>query len=234
MLLVACGDIDHERTRRLVAERFAALPSGPERRPDPVDEPPLTEVRTAHLHKDVHQAHLLMGVRTVSVAHADRSALKVIERVLGMGASARLYQRLREQARLVYNVSTVAAHYEDAGYLAAHAACDPDNVAQVRETILAEWRDLRRSGASADELEAAKGNYAGNLARRFETNLSVAGIFGIEGLLGQVETFRDAVARINAVERDDVIRAARQYLDPDRHVAVTLGRQPGVSRPVLA
>jgi predicted Zn-dependent peptidase len=62
------------------------------------------------------------------------------------------------------------------------------------------------------------------LARRFETNLSVAGIFGIEGLLHQVETFEDAIARINAVGRDDVVRAARQYLDLDRYVAVTLGR----------
>jgi predicted Zn-dependent peptidase len=225
MLLVVCGDIDHEQTRHLVHEHFTALPAGPEQPPAPVHEPPLAGARNAHLNKDLHQEHLLLGVPTVGMVHGDRSALKVIERVLGMGASARLYQRLREEARLVYSVNTVTAHYEDAGYLAIRAACDPDNTTRVREAILAEWQELRRQGVSLAELEAAKGNYAGTLARRFESNLAIAGIFGIEGLLHRVETFEDAVARINSVERDDVVRVARQYLDVDRYVAVTLGRE---------
>lgn len=224
MLLVVCGDIDHERTQCLVAERFAALPPGPEQPPDPVHEPPLDSPRAAHLDKDLHQAHLLLGVPTAGLANPDRSALKVIERVLGMGASARLYQRLREEARLVYSVNTVSAHYEDAGYLAVHAACDPGNLGRVREAILAEWKALRQQGVTSDELAAAKGNYAGTLARRFETNLTVAGIFGIEALLHHVETFEHAVSRVGAVDRDEVVRVARRYLDLDCYVSVSLGR----------
>jgi predicted Zn-dependent peptidase len=177
------------------------------------------------LSKDVHQAHLLIGVLTVSMKHEDRSALKVIERVLGMGGSARLYQRLREERRLVYSVNTVTAHYEDAGYFAVHTACDPQNVAQVQQTILDEWDRLRHQGVSEDELSAAKSNYAGTLARRFETNLALASIFGVEGLLHRVETFEEAVGRINAVGRDAVLRVARQYLDVDRYVAAAVGRE---------
>ncbi|NIO68241.1 MAG: hypothetical protein GTN71_04095, partial [Anaerolineae bacterium] len=225
MLLVVCGDIEHEEARRLVAHRFAALPAGPEQPPAPVREPPLNELRSGHLSKDVHQAHLLIGVPTVSMKHQDRSALKVMERVLGMGGSARLYQRLREETRLVYSVNTVTAHYEDAGYLAVKTACDPSHLAQVQQAILEEWRKLRRQGVSEDELSAAKSNYAGTLARRFETNLALASIFGVEGLLHRVETFEEAVGRINAVGRDDVLRVARQYLDVDRYVAVSVGRE---------
>jgi predicted Zn-dependent peptidase len=225
MLLVVCGDIDHKEALRLAAQWFEALPSGPEQAPAPVQEPPLRERRTAHLEKDIHQVYVLLGVPTVSMKHEDRSPLKTIERVLGMGASARLYQRLREEARLVYTVTTVAAHYEDTGYLAVHTACDPEKAAEVQEAILGEWDRLRRQGVSDDELSAAKSNYAGTLARRFETNLAVAGIFGIEGLLHQVETFEDAVARINQVRNDDVVRVAQKYLDVERYVAVSVGRE---------
>jgi predicted Zn-dependent peptidase len=231
MLLVVCGDIEHEEARRLVAHRFAALPTGPEQPPAPVREPPLNEMRSGHLSKDVHQAHLLIGVPTVSMKHEERSALKVIERVLGMGGSARLYQRLREETQLVYRVNTVTAHYEDAGYFAVKTACHPSHLARVRQAILEEWRKLRRQRVSEDELSAAKSNYAGTLARRFETNLALAGIFGVEGLLHRVETFGEAVGRINAVGRDNVLSVTQEYLNPECYVVVSIGRQATVSLP---
>jgi predicted Zn-dependent peptidase len=158
------------------------------------------------------------------MVHPDRSALKIVERVLGMGGSARLYQRLREERQLVYTVNTVTAHYEDAGYLAVHTTCDPHKVDQVRDAVLAEWQALRREGVTGDELRAARSNYAGTLLRRFETNLALAGIAGVEGLLHQVETLEEAVARIDAVQRDEVVQVARRYLDAERFVAVSIGR----------
>ena len=117
-----------------------------------------------------------------------------------MGGSGRLYQRLREEQGLVYSVNTVTASYEDAGFLGIRAACAPENV------------------------EAVKGNYAGTLARRFETNSAVAGIFGIEGLLHQVEPFDEAVARIKAVTQAQVLDAAQRYLNCERFALATVGR----------
>ncbi len=224
-LLAVCGDIEHAQARRLVEHSFASLRAGPEQAPPPVEERPLDEPRTAHLDKEVQLTSLLIGVPTVSVKHEDRSAIKVIERVLGMGGSARLYQHLREEAQLVYSVNTVTAHYEDVGYFAVHTVCDPQNLGAVQQAILDEWAKLRREGVSANELEAAKSNYAGRQACRAETNLAVASVLGVQGLLHRVEAFDEAVARIDAVTRDDVLRVARKYLRIDRYVAVTVGRQ---------
>lgn len=222
-LVTVCGDIEHDQAAGLVTARFAALKPGPEQPPSVVREPPMHEPRTAHLAKDVHQTRLLIGVPTVSMKHQDRSALKALERVLGTGGSARLYQRLREQTHSVYNVNTVTAHYEDAGYFAIHTACAPQNTLQVQAAILEEWDKLRQQRVSADELSAAKSNYAGTLARCFETNLAVAGIFGLEGLLHQVEPFAAAVQRMNAVQREDIQRVAQKYLDVDKSVTATVG-----------
>jgi len=94
----------------------------------------------------------------------------------------------------------------------------------VRDAILDEWDALCQEGISADELRAIKGNYTGTLARRFETNLSVAGIFGIEGLLHRVEPFDEAIARIEAVTQSQALDAARRYLNDERYVLATVGK----------
>jgi predicted Zn-dependent peptidase len=175
---------------------------------------------------------MLLGVPTVGMKHEDRNAIKVMERVLGMGGSARLYQRLREQAQLAYHVNTVTAHYEDAGYFAVHTACAPENLDKARQAILEEWDRMRQRGADEEEIRAAKSNFAGTLARRCETNFALATAFGVQGLLHQVETFDEAIARINAVSREDVLRVARRYLNTQRYVTVTVGRSSGgVERP---
>lgn len=224
-VLSVCGDIEHQEVERLVSQRFAEFPLGPDQPPASAHEPVLAEARTAHLSKNVHQVVLVIGVPTVSMKHEDRSALKIMERVLGMGGSARLYQRLREEERLAYTINAVTAHYEDAGYFAVHTACDPQRVAQVQRVILEEWDKLRDLGVSDDELTAAKGNYAGTLARRFETNLALASIFGVEGLLHRVETLEEAIGRINAVRCDDVLRVAQTYLSTERYVVASVGRE---------
>jgi predicted Zn-dependent peptidase len=205
IVLVLCGAFEPQAAESLAVGCFGALPAGPE--------------------QDLHQASLLLGVPTVSMGHPDRSALKVIERVLGMGASARLYQRLREEGRLAYAVQALAVHYEDAGYLAVNCTCDPQNLPRARQAILQEWQRLGREDLPAEELAAAQGNYAGTLVRRFETNHAVAGILGVEGLLGQVEPLDAAIGRINAVTPDDVVRVARTYLDESHTVSATIGRQ---------
>jgi predicted Zn-dependent peptidase len=224
MLLAISGDLHHERVTRLVADNFAALPNGLEQAPNPVAEQPPGGQRNAHLEKGVHLTCMLLGAPTVGMKHQDRYAIKVMERVLGMGGSSRLYQRLREEAQLVYSVNTVTAHYEDAGYFAVHTASAPERLDEVRQTILEEWDKLRQHGASEEEIRAAKSNFAGTLARRSETNIALATAFGVQGLLHRVETFDEAIARINAVCQEDVLRVAQTYLNTESYVAVTVGR----------
>lgn len=118
----------------------------------------------------------------------------------------------------MYSVNTVMASYEDAGLLAVRAACAPENVEAVREAILAEWDALRQDGLDEQELAAVQGNYAGSLARRFETNAAVAGIPGIEGLLHQAEPFDEAVAQAQ------VLDAAQRYLNCESYALAGVGR----------
>lgn len=223
-LLVICGDMSPERALPLAQSTFGDFPTGTERLPETIAELPITAPRGAHLERNMKRLYLLLGVPAVGLKHPDRSALKIIELILGMGASGRLYQRLREELSLVYSANAVSSVYEDCGYLAVHAVCAPENLTTVQDAILDEWLDLVENGIREAELQAAQGYYTGTLARRFETNLSVAGIFGIEALLHEVESFETAIARINGVTREGVQITAQNYLHEDGYVLVSVGK----------
>jgi predicted Zn-dependent peptidase len=186
-------------------------------------EPPLTDKREVWIERDVSQVHLILGWPAVGMTHPDRHALKVIGRLLGVGGSSRLYQRLREEQQLAYTVATATATYEDIGHFAIYTACQPEKVETVRTAIFEEMARLREQPVDDEELGRVKTSYEGSLAVNFETNLQVASIHGVEALLDRIEPFEKAVRRINAVTQEDVLRVAQQYLDPNRYVSVAMG-----------
>jgi len=76
------------------------------------------------------------------------------------------------------------------------------------------------------ELQAAQANYEGSLAVSFETNLSMAGIVGLETLLtGEFQPFAEAGRRVRSVTPEDVLRVANRYLDPARYAMAMVGPQ---------
>lgn len=228
IVISICGDIDHEHAVEQVSQQFSYLPGGQELLPTPTAEPPVSR-RTAHIEKDIHQTCLFMGVLTASMKDENRYAVKLIDKILGTGGSSRLSQRLREDEKCVYSVHSLVQPYEDTGCFAVYTSCSPENVSAVESLILVEWEKLCSEPISDTELEAAKRIYEGTLARRYETNMYVAGICGIETLLHKIESFSESVERINAVTKYDVINAAKQYLNAATYTMVTVGRAEKVT-----
>ena len=223
MVVSVCGDMDHEYAVEQVSRQFSHLPGGQELRPAPVSEPPPSK-RTAHIEKDTHQTHLFMGVLAASMKDEDRYAVKLMDRVLGSGASSRLSQRLREDEKYVYSVHSLFQPYEDTGCFVVLTACSPENVPKVESAILEEWEKLCSQPVSDAELEISKRIYEGALIRECETNSYVAKISGIEALLYEVEPFDTSIHRINAVTKRDIMDAANKYLNADKYALATVGR----------
>jgi len=224
MVVSVCGDMDHDFVIEQISRKFSDLPAGDELRPLPVSEPQPWK-RTAHIERDIHQTYLIMGVQAANMQDEDRYAVKLIDRILGSGGSSRLSRRLRGDEKHVYSVYSVAAMYEDTGCFAVYTACSPENVSTVESLILKEWEQLRTEPVSDVELEAARRLYEGTLIRECETNRYVAGIFGIEALLHEIESIDESIENINTVTKRDIIEAANRYLDTTRYTMVTVGRK---------
>ena len=222
MVLAAAGSVEHDALVGIAASRFGGLPIGP-----PLDvasfrpAPP----RNAVLERETQQTHLVLGAEGVAMPDPRRYALRLLDIVVGQGASSRLHRALRSERGLVYAVSSVAMSYADRGYFAVSTSCAPENARAVSGVIADELDRLRQAGVSAIELDRAKTIYEGSLARNFETVMSVASIIGIEELLYRIEPFPDAVARIRAVRAGEVRQVAEETLAPDGLVVAAVGRQ---------
>jgi predicted Zn-dependent peptidase len=223
MVLAAAGGVDHDALVRIAESRFGGFQPGPAldvASPDPVP------TRRALLERDTHQTHLALGVEGVAMADPRRYAVRLLDILLGRGASSRLHRALRTERGLVYAVSSTAMSYADRGYLALYTSCAPENARTVGEVIFDELDRIKRDGVQEPELTRAKAIYEGSLARNFETVLSLASILGIEELLYRIEPFADSVMHIRAVSAEEVQRVAAEMLAPERLAIAVVGRRP--------
>jgi len=221
IVLAAAGNVDHDALVHVTASRFGSLPSGVPMQPAP--SPP-GHAGNGFVERETSQTHFVLGVDGVALSDPRRYPLRVLEIVLGRGASSRLHRALRSDRGYVYAVSVVAMSYADRGYFAVYTASAPERLAAVQAIVIDELDRLRRGGVSEAELARAKVIYEAALARDFETVLSVASILGIEELLHKVESFQDSVARINTVDVEQVRRAAAELLIPERGAVAAVGR----------
>ena len=221
MVLAAAGNVDHDSLVRVAESRFGALPPG-----EPVQPAPWPVARRGNglVERQTSQTHLVLGVDGVALSDPRRYAIRLLEIVLGRGASSRLHRALRNDHGYVYAISAVAMSYADRGYFAVYTASAPEHVLAVQGIVIDELDRLRRRGISGVELARAKLIYEGAIARDFETVLSVASILGIEELLYRVEPFQESVARINAVDAEAAGGLAAEILVPERAAVAAVGR----------
>ena len=141
--------------------------------------------------------------------------------------SSRLFQSVREELGLAYDISSGLVDYADAWALEISAGVDPDSLDAALEAILVELARLRDEQVPLDELERAKRYLSGGLELRMDETRHVASwIGGQEALHDRVLTVDEALAEVAAVTADDIQRLAATLVLDDglRLSAVAPGR----------
>ena len=160
---------------------------------------------------------LAWGWRTGGVHDEDRFALAVLNHILGAGPSSRLFQRVREDHGLTYSISSGVSQYTDAGALSVACSTTPGKAAHLFELVHAEVDGLARRGITADELARAARSMRGALLLGLEDSSSRGARLGLsETLRGQVTPLPDHLARIDAVDLEQVARVADRVLGGPR------------------
>ena len=217
MVVSVAGDLDHDDVARGIERRFSGRPGG--QAPSRVAPGPPTE-RLTVVRRPTEQAHLILGMRSVSRHDDDRWPLAVLNHVLGGGLSSRLFQKIREQRGLAYAVWSDRTGYQDTGTLAIGAGTGPEHVDEVLRIAVGEIEELARTGASDRELAVAKGNLRADLLLSGEDSGARMSRLGSALLLhGEVPTIETVLDRIDAVGPDDVRRVAERTAEAPRTLA---------------
>lgn len=152
VLAVAVGDVDPA----VVETGLGGLPLGQRAAPPPLDPPGWLGRRVAVRREGLEQAHVRVAFPAPGVESAARADLVLLDRVLGAGQASRLYQRLREELGLVYDIATGLVLHRGAGLVEIAWACSPDAVRAVWGEVMAVLRRCREEGFGEEEVETAR------------------------------------------------------------------------------
>ncbi|MFC2085851.1 M16 family metallopeptidase [Bacteroidota bacterium] len=214
IVVAVAGNAKHGRVVELVERLFANFArqhgngsSDRELAPDPhVDH--LVESRV------IQQAHLVLGGRSYSIPDARRSALSVLNTVLGGGMSSRLNQNIREKYGYCYQIYSFVNQMSDVGDFGIYMATHPGKVDHSIRLIERELKRLAEKRISGRQLSLAKTQLKGSLMLGLESLSNRMSRLGqLEMVNRPIGTLDEIIAEVDAVTEDDVRDVATDLFD---------------------
>ena len=225
------GNIDHDEVADVVAARLGSLAPGEALACEPA--PPPQPQHRFHEDGGQEQAHVALSFRNVDRHDPARYPQKLLNVILGENMSSRLFQVIREQRGLCYEVQSDLISFSDVGALQIYLALSPGNLSEALRSISGILDDLRQRGVTSTELEEAKSYVIGQNRISLE-NTSAQMMWAGESLL-YFDDWIDpdhAHRMLESVTLEDIREAARVAFDPDTLCSAIIG--PADSRSQLA
>jgi len=216
LVVVAVGDIDADAFLARVAAAFAGAAASGVKRARPV-EPPQDALRVRLLERSFERASLELCWPAVPFHHPDAALLDLLAFVLGQGESSRLDRRVKEELGLADRIDASCYTPLDTGVFGVGADLDPSLSPALIEAVLRESEALRHERVGEEELEKARRNFLAAKAWEQESVAGIARKLGSALLLTGDPAYEETyLARVRATSREELMRAAREWLVPER------------------
>ncbi|MSO29902.1 MAG: insulinase family protein [Acidobacteria bacterium] len=229
LIVSAVGNVEHERVRELVEEKFGSLAANGlvvgEHAPQVV---PKVLIRN----KELLQSHLCVGVSSYPQNHDDRYSSYLLNTLLGGSMSSRLFQNVRERRGLAYAVFSGLSAYRDAGSFTVYAGCANDAVGQVIDLVVEELRGVKQTPVPFAELQRAKDHLKGSLMLSLENTASrMSHLARQEIYFDRQFGLDETLQGIDRVTAADVQRVAADLFRSGSLSATVLGNVNGLQVP---
>jgi zinc protease len=223
-ILAIVGDMTMKEVKTMLLPRLARWT--PAQIPqEAFDRSYTEEPETVKIDRNITQANVIIGQQGVSRENPDYYALSVMNYILGGGGFAsRLTEVIRNKRGLAYAVDSF---FDPGRYPGSFQIVLQTKNATAREAIAIcrqQMEVIRKEPVSDKELKAAKKYLVGSFPMRFDTQSKLV------NFLSQVEYYHlglDYPARypsiISGITKEQVLRVARKYLDPDKAILVIVG-----------
>jgi predicted Zn-dependent peptidase len=173
--------------------------------------------------RDTEQAHVAIGIHGLSMFDKDRHALSLLSVILGETMSSRLFEEIREQRGLAYDIHSGVGQFRDAGALFVECGLDPERTLEAIPLIVDEVAKMR-DGVTEREHSQAIELTKGRMMLRMEESRAVAGFMGSQELLrNEIRTVEQVVADIEAVTAEDIKRVAEKVIRPEKMAMAIVG-----------
>lgn len=215
LVISVAGNIDHHEVIHTVEQLFGDWqpcehptwqPSLPPRHTRPV----------SLLQRETEQTNICLATLGSAYTAEEYYPILLINTLLGDGMSSRLFQTLREEQGLAYDIGSYFNSYHETGSLVISAGVDPTQTEPALKAIISELTHLCEAPVPADELSRSKAYTRGGIELGLEGTQQVASWLGSQECLRNTIIDPDEViARIDAVSAQDIQRIAQRCFAPD-------------------
>jgi zinc protease len=237
-VITVVGDVKADEVKAAIEKELAAWQRGGSAPSFDYPMPPAPKATTIYLVDKPGAAQSTFALGHVGPARntPDYYALRVMNEMLGVLFQSRLNHNIREVKGYSYGVFSNYSFGRGPGPFRAGGDVVTAKTDSALIEFMKELRDIRGSRPPTDdELAQAKASLVQSLPASFESvggvNGSIASIF----TQGLPEDYYQQFARaVNAVTKEDVVRVAQKYIDPDRLAILIVGDKSKIEGPLAA
>ncbi len=223
ILVTASGDIDHDYFKGITERYFARRADKQLSKFQVVKNSPNGKAaRFQLINKKTEQTHFVIGFHGLPRNHVDRYKLGLLNVILGGNMSSRLFEQVREQRGLAYEIKSGLSFFHDSGSVSISAGVEPKKAPLAIKVIMKELSKLKRSFVSKNELRRAKDYFLGQFLLGLEDTLDNALWYGERILYGgELPNIQEIQSGMEKVTEDDIQNLANQFFkSSDIHLAL--------------
>ena len=209
--IAASGKINHKELVRFAKKYLTKnlKPSNNKSR-----ELQLQKATDLFVEKETQQIHYILGRTTYGFREKKRVGVSVLSQILGEGSSSRLFQKVREENGIAYQINTFLNSFFDISTFGVYLSTNEKSIFKAQDLIFEEIEKIKNRKVSEAELDRAKEYLIGNMLLSLESttnrmlNLAQSLIY-----YDRVRPVEDTVRKIRAVTTADVREYANELFN---------------------
>lgn len=213
VLLAIAGDFDRRALLREVVKRYRSLPNRAPAAPGASPAPEANGFRYAYRRADLHRAGLQIGFPLPAAFTREWYACKVLQAVLTAGETSVLNRSLGISRSPLQPVASNPFSLGRTNYLVLSLPVGPLGPDRSAVTALAAMERIKQGVLAESDLQRARALLAVEFLREQEDLADLAVQIARHEHLAEFKTWEDTLPAVESVSLEEVVAAARRYLD---------------------
>uniref|UniRef100_A0A8D0CWW6 Ubiquinol-cytochrome c reductase core protein 2a n=1 Tax=Sander lucioperca TaxID=283035 RepID=A0A8D0CWW6_SANLU len=174
--------------------------------------------------------HALITSEGGVTGSAEANTFSVLQRIMGAGPhvkrgsniTSKLSQGIAKATTQPFDATAFNASYSDSGLFGVYTIAQADSAGEVIKAAIAQVRGVAEGNVSEADISRAKNQVKSEYLMSMESSEGLMEEIGAQALTTAAYQLPDAVLQaIDAVTQDDVVKAAKQFVDGKKTMAAS-------------
>lgn len=202
-VISVCGKFNDKELRALIENYFVEWSKDDIY--DPKYDCPKLHHESRYSDKQIEQLHINLGLKGLPYADDKAYSLVLLNNVLGGGASSILFQKVREELGLCYNIYSYGQPFLGVGTINIYTGLSKQYADKALSVINRELKAFAKNGISDEKLSINKEKIKASYILGLESTSSRMFANAKSMLLqNRVKTQEDVINKINKISQDDI------------------------------